>query len=368
MTQAITTTTPASGALITAGMTREQIDLIKRTVAKGATDDELKMFLHVCETRRVDPFSKMVYLVPRYNSQTRQEEKALQSSIDYFRLVADRSGVYEGQAGPQWCGEDGVWKDVWLSRDAPAAARVGVWRKNFREPIWGTALWSNYVQTKKDGSATKFWNDMGPLMLAKCAESLALRRAFPEDLSGIYTSDEMAQAENVTPLLANPATGEAAPVTAKPPTKPATRTVDAKPVEPQPERDVQSEAIRLFKDCVPDHPGVLVPASIHHDWDKWKTQISVRGGGMSALSGMTWETASQGSVDGRRSRSLRWIVEDAVMEKVMAQEALTPFHLKGAWTLHVMLQRQASEEEQMQHAAHEEPVDDDYIVFGGQQE
>lgn len=177
-------------------LTREQVELVKRTVCQGATDDEFRMFLHVCKVRRIDPFSKSLYLVPRYNSNTQREEKALQASIDYFRLIAERHGdEYQGQVGPQWCGKDEVWKDVWLSEEAPRAARVGVWRKGFREPLWGTALWSNYVQLTKDNRPTKFWRTMGPLMLGKCAESLALRRAFPEDLSGLYTGDEMQQAQ-----------------------------------------------------------------------------------------------------------------------------------------------------------------------------
>jgi hypothetical protein len=87
-----------------------------------------------------------------------------------------------------WCGEDGVWKDVWLSKTPPAAAKVGIIRSDFKEPLWAVATWTSYVQ------ASPMWTKMGPTMIAKCAESLGLRRAFPQELSGLYTSEEMEQA------------------------------------------------------------------------------------------------------------------------------------------------------------------------------
>jgi phage recombination protein Bet len=181
MTSQITTWTP------------DQVQLISSTIAPGCTNDELRLFAYACQRTGLDPFSKQIYAIKRGGKLT------IQAGIDGLRAIAERTGQLDGSE-TYWCGEEGDWRDVWLSSKPPAAAKTIVHRKGSQHPFVGVARFADY------NAGQGLWSKMPAAMIAKCSEALALRKAFPADMSGVYTTDEMDQAaEPVT------VTTEAAP-------------------------------------------------------------------------------------------------------------------------------------------------------------
>lgn len=200
MTSALATT-QGNGSQAVAFWTDEEKKLVKSLIAPGASDNELRLFQAQCQRTGLDPFSRQIYAIMReqWDPTTRQKVKkmTIQTSIDGFRVIAQRSGKYAGQEGPYWCGPDGEWKDVWLSDELPAAAKVLVFHKDFDRPISGIALFNEYAARNKDGGLIGLWKkgEKPSVMIAKCAEALAFRKAFPNDLSGLYTAEEMSQVD-----------------------------------------------------------------------------------------------------------------------------------------------------------------------------
>ena len=169
----------------------ERMELLRKTIANGAPQLEFEMFVADCNRRGLDPFAKQTYLIKRGNRWQQQ------TSIDGYRLIADRTGKYAGSDEPVFDTEDA---------NHPNKATVTVWKivNGQRCPFTASARWNEHVALF-NGKPGDTWERMPYLMLAKCAESAALRKAFPQELSGLYTNEEMQQADNMPePGIASP--------------------------------------------------------------------------------------------------------------------------------------------------------------------
>ena len=186
--------------------TPEQTQLISTTIAPGCSGDELRLFAYACQRTGLDPFSKQIYAIRRRQKQSDGNYAyvmTIQAGIDGLRSIAERTGQLDGSE-TFWCGEDGQWQDVWLSSKPPAAAKTVIHRKGASHPFVGVARFADY------NAGQGLWTKMPAAMIAKCSEALALRKAFPADLSGVYSTDEMQQAEVETVTV----TAEPAPAPA----------------------------------------------------------------------------------------------------------------------------------------------------------
>lgn len=182
-------------------MSESKVRLVKQLYCKEASDDELDLFIYTCNRTGLDPLARQIYAVFRNNSKKvgdkwiKTKEMQIQTAIDGFRVVAERSGTYAGQDKVQFeYSEDP--KEKWH----PSIAFVSIYRfsstgQRFPAAV-GEARWEEFCQKDKEGHVTSMWKKMPHTMLAKCAESNGLRKAFPQDLSGLYTTEEMMQSES----------------------------------------------------------------------------------------------------------------------------------------------------------------------------
>jgi len=166
----------------------EDILLMRDTICKGCSEADFKLFLMICQRTRLDPFAKQIYAVPRWDAKLGRNSMTVQSSIDGLRLVAERTGKYAPGRATVYEYEEGK------IRSATAFVKKQTSDGSWHEVSY-TAFFDEYCQVTKDGTPTAFWKKMGHVMIAKVAEAACLRRAFPMELSGLYTKDEMEQSE-----------------------------------------------------------------------------------------------------------------------------------------------------------------------------
>lgn len=164
----------------------EQLQMIRTSFLNGASDVESGVLLELARLRRLNPITRQIHFVKRWDGQKRCEVWAAQVGIDGFRAIAERTGLYDGQDEAEF---------EYDQKGGLKLARVRVYRKDWSRPAVGVAHYSEYVQLTKEGKPTHMWGSKAHVMLGKCAEAIALRKAFPEDTSGLYSPEDMPEAE-----------------------------------------------------------------------------------------------------------------------------------------------------------------------------
>lgn len=183
-------------------LTKDDKDLLKRTMLKKFAEDQQEVFIRRCERSKLDPFSGQIHPTMR-NTRVRREDGTVEwvptlvcvTGIYGLLAVAIRTGEYDGSE-LFWCGEDGKWRDEWLENYYPAAAKAIVYLKHRSRPEVMIARWFSFVQQTYSKEAKKwevgdFWDRMPDYMISKCARAGALRAAFPDQLSEIYIREEL---------------------------------------------------------------------------------------------------------------------------------------------------------------------------------
>lgn len=164
--------------------TQVQVAALQHIGVATNSPADVAILFHQAKRTGLDPFKREIYMI------TRQGKPTIQTGIDGFYAIARRAAAADGTTfgipETYWCGDDGVWRDVWLPSQPPAAAKVVVTR--------GDATFTTVALTREYMAPGPMWKKMPARMIAKCAEALAIRKAFPDVTSGLYTSEEMAQA------------------------------------------------------------------------------------------------------------------------------------------------------------------------------
>ena len=169
---------------------------------------DLRLFMMQANQRKLDPFKKQIHAVYLWDSSRKAEILTPITGIDGFRSIAQRA------QRPLYAGSSETEFEYTNPDDKyPKLARTHVYAYNpvtgAREVITtGVAIWDEYVKMVdekvwKDGKQVKTgnkvpnstWDKMPTVMLGKCSEALALRKAFPDDLGGLYVAEELDHAQ-----------------------------------------------------------------------------------------------------------------------------------------------------------------------------
>lgn len=162
----------------------KDIGVLRQSLFKDFTDAQVAECVQICNLLQLNPILRQIHFVKRNTKQG--PVISVQTGIDGFRLQAQRAGGYAGSDDPvfEYRPNDPVKK-------IPVKATVTVYRivSGMRCAFTGSARWEEY------NAGQGLWNTMPHNQLAKCAEALALRKAFPAELSILRSDEEMDQAD-----------------------------------------------------------------------------------------------------------------------------------------------------------------------------
>lgn len=168
--------------------------LIQNTIAPTATPEEFGMFVEYCKSTGLNPFKKEIWFIktPGYRKKDGTNAPArvqIMTGINGYLAIANRHSQFDGMECTVEYKEKGDSKVI-------VGATAKVYRKDRKYPSIATALWEEYYKPNPYGNKG-VWEQMPSIMIAKCAKSLALREAFPQELNGLYTEEEMPAAYQV---------------------------------------------------------------------------------------------------------------------------------------------------------------------------
>jgi len=162
---------------------KEDIGLIRRMFAKGANEDEFRVFLELAKRYNLDPFKRQIYLLKSSNS---NEPATIMTSHAGLIHIAHESGKWAGMK-TLLLTKSG--KEVLVCDPEDIAGAVCyIWRTDWKEPLVHAVSFDEYYRRMPQGKRN-IWDEKPATMIKKVAEAGALRRAF--DLGGLYTEDEM---------------------------------------------------------------------------------------------------------------------------------------------------------------------------------
>jgi phage recombination protein Bet len=202
-------------------LSAEQLALVRRTIAQGATDDELALYLYDCQRHGVHPLDKLLHFTKRGGKYVPI------TSIDLMRTRAAETGDCLGISDAYFTG---------TPQHADFAATVTVRRlvQGQTAEFTATARWAEYYPGQ--GPPGIMWRKMPHGQLGKCAEGLALRKGFPKQLAGLYAREEMDQAPE------GESTADVPPAPTEPPPAPAETPASAAEPEPWDEEQENGHA------------------------------------------------------------------------------------------------------------------------------